>query len=195
MLWLLLLVFLVGSCEASLLPKISSRRLSSVKNVNFKEAKELLTRFAYTSQGLDPLPAHDLMSTFASEIVKSQTGNQYCDPLLMIAVAYNNPVFVRNWIQLGFPVNTVSWDNRNAWHCYRQVNPEIRNMLKAAAVPKTLKENLYHTTPLSYLWRHNHFEAVTDLIKSETFTEKDLSSEEFDEILKKIKSRKESFFN
>ena len=192
MIWLLVVLFFAGA-EASLLPRI--RKMSTSSNTSFREVKELLTRYAYTSK-MEPLLAKDLIEEYGFKIVESRKQGEFTDPLLMIAVNYNNPTFVRNWIQAGLPVYECSHDYRNAWHCYRFVNPEIRDMLKAAAVPQNMIESRFNSTPLWFLLRTNHQAAVKDLIESQTFTEKDLpgGQQEFDKILKALYNGREPEF-
>jgi hypothetical protein len=193
MIWsvLVFVVLLSLPAEASLIPKmVSARKFSSKFEISFRDAKELLTRYAYTSH-MDSLTGKLLMEEFGSQIVASRKTELFTDPLLMIAVEYNNAAFVRNWIQSGLPVCERSHDSRNPWHCYSHINPEIREILQKAAIPKNVVEAHYRTTPLWFLLRTYHFDAVRDLIESKTFTEKNLvgGEVEMEKILMTLKNR------
>ncbi len=170
MVWLVsFILLLLKFSEASLIRKVATRSKSS----DLWKAKETLTRHAYKGD-LDAIKARDLMEEFGASIVAERDHNSYTDPLFMSAVRFNNLFFVRNWIQLGLPVDELSRDNRNAWHCYQHVNPELREMLKAAAVCKFVAESQFGETPLWHLARNKRFSSVKDLVDSKTFTANDL---------------------
>lgn len=167
-----LLSLLVGITECSpvSLLKTASRLAPRGRRAisNYREAKEALLRHAY-GLPMDTILMSRLVEEFGPKIASEPLQPYQTDPIFLIAVHYNQEALVRQWILNGLDANLRSWDNRNAWHAYRIVNPTIREMLNKAGIPKDVKEAQFKLAPLQYHQRLRHEAVVEDLIKSKTF--------------------------